>query len=179
MKFDLSDLYEGLAGAGNCLAFCLIISENVFVNETNCIRLGGYFYNNIPAPFIDFDKKSSISSKKKHEALKKLKLDNRNCYVKYVAENMTGLSDERKKLVQQSELLEREKLVCGLSIFPKILEKLKAKLCVEDEKDLWFGEIPENGIMHVTNCSEFYRVWSVLQFVFSIPTLSVHAETVE
>ncbi|CAD5111304.1 DgyrCDS622 [Dimorphilus gyrociliatus] len=178
LKFDLSDLYEALAGAGNCLAFCLIITENVFVNETNSIRLGGYFCNNLPTPYIEQDEKST-HSKKKAEALKKLKYENKNCYVRFVAENFKELSDDRKKLVKQNELLEREKLVCGLNIFPKILDKLKKKLCQENDKDLWFGDEPENGIMHITNCSEFYRVWSVLQFVFSIPTMSAHAETVE
>lgn len=41
---------------------------------------------------------------------------------------------------------------------------------LEKDISLWFGEEkPKNNIMHVNECVEFYRVWSVLQFLYCIP----------
>jgi hypothetical protein len=36
-------------------------------------------------------------------------------------------------------------------------------------KDTWSGTMPDNGLLSVDHTTEFYRLWSALQFVFCLP----------
>lgn len=70
-------------------------------------------------------------------------------------------------LVHESELLTRERLCCGLSIFEFMLSKIKACL---DSDSIWSSqEDPANGVMHVDENVEFHRLWSGMQFVYCLP----------
>lgn len=71
-------------------------------------------------------------------------------------------------IARDADLLTKERLCCGLSIFESILHRVRGYL--EKDKGLWMGhEKPKNNIMHIDECVEFYRIWSALQFVFCIP----------
>src|SRR5699024_2025412 len=72
-------------------------------------------------------------------------------------------------IARDADLLTKERLCCGLSIFETVLTRFREFL-EKDNRGLWFGEEkPKNNIMHVDECVEFYRVWSALQFVYCIP----------
>lgn len=68
-------------------------------------------------------------------------------------------------IAREGDLLTRERLCCGLSIFEVILNRIKSYL----DDPVWTGPAPANGIIHVDECSEFHRLWSALQFVYCIP----------
>lgn len=68
-------------------------------------------------------------------------------------------------IAREGDLLTRERLCCGLSIFEVILNRVKSYL----DDPVWCGPPPANGIIHVDECSEFHRLWSALQFVYCIP----------
>ena len=71
-------------------------------------------------------------------------------------------------IARDADLLTKERLCCGLSIFETILSKIRDFL--ERDRSLWMGdEKPRNNIMHIDECYEFYRIWSALQFVYCIP----------
>jgi cytoplasmic FMR1 interacting protein len=67
--------------------------------------------------------------------------------------------------VREGDLLTKERLCCGLSIFETVLSKIKAML----DDPMWYGEKPANGVMNIDECTEFHRMWSAIQFVFCIP----------
>lgn len=72
-------------------------------------------------------------------------------------------------IARDADLLTKERLCCGLSIFETVLNRIREFL-EKDNRALWCGEEkPKNNIMHVDECVEFYRVWSALQFVYCIP----------
>ncbi len=77
-------------------------------------------------------------------------------------------------IAREGDLLTRERLCCGLSIFEVILGRVKGYL----DDPVWAGPPPANGVMHIDECSEFHRLWSALQFVYCIP-LAVNEYTVE
>lgn len=77
-------------------------------------------------------------------------------------------------IAREGDLLTRERLCCGLSIFEVILGRVKTYL----DDPVWAGPPPANGVMHIDECSEFHRLWSALQFVYCIP-LAVNEYTVE
>lgn len=68
-------------------------------------------------------------------------------------------------IAREGDLLTRERLCCGLSIFEVILGRIKSYL----DDPVWAGPPPANGVMHIDECSEFHRLWSALQFVYCIP----------
>lgn len=68
-------------------------------------------------------------------------------------------------IAREGDLLTRERLCCGLSIFEVILSRIKGYL----DDPVWAGPPPANGVMHIDECSEFHRLWSALQFVYCIP----------
>lgn len=68
-------------------------------------------------------------------------------------------------IAREGDLLTRERLCCGLSIFEVILGRIKGYL----DDPVWAGPPPANGVMHIDECSEFHRLWSALQFVYCIP----------
>jgi len=59
-------------------------------------------------------------------------------------------------IAREGDLLTRERLCCGLSIFEVILNRVKSYL----DDPVWCGPPPANGIIHVDECSEFHRLFS-------------------
>ena len=74
-------------------------------------------------------------------------------------------NQQQARIAKDGDLLTRERLCCGLSIFEIVLKKIESFLT----DPLWHGEPPANGVMNVDKCSEFHRLWSALQFVYCIP----------
>lgn len=72
---------------------------------------------------------------------------------------------KQARIAREGDLLTRERLCCGLSIFEVILGRIKGYL----DDPVWMGPLPLNGVMHIDECSEFHRLWSALQFVYCIP----------
>ena len=78
-------------------------------------------------------------------------------------------------IAREGDLLTRERLCCGLSIFEVILNRIKSYL----EDPIWHGSPPTNGVMNVQECTEFHRLWSALQFIMCCPAVSSTNYTVE
>jgi len=56
----------------------------------------------------------------------------------------------------------------NVSLFKSVANRVSAMLDVVRAE--WSGTAPENGVMSVDSTSEFYRLWSALQFVCCLPT---------
>lgn len=72
---------------------------------------------------------------------------------------------QQAMIAREGDLLTRERLCCGLSIFEVVLNRLRSFL----DDPIWVGPPPTNGVMNVDECTEFHRLWSALQFVYCIP----------
>lgn len=77
-------------------------------------------------------------------------------------------------IAREGDLLTKERLCCGLSMFEVILTRVRGFL----DDPIWRGPLPSNGVMHVDECVEFHRLWSAMQFVYCIP-VGAHEFTVE
>ncbi|KAL9876324.1 cytoplasmic FMR1-interacting protein-like [Glossina fuscipes fuscipes] len=83
-----------------------------------------------------------------------------------IVPNVEKLGTAKQAMIaRKGDLLTRERLCCGLSIFEVILNRIKSYL----DDPVWTGPSPANGIIHVDECSEFRRLCSALQFVYCIP----------
>lgn len=77
-------------------------------------------------------------------------------------------------IAREGDLLTKERLCCGLSMFEVILTRIRSFL----HDGVWRGPPPTNGVMHVDECMEFHRLWSAMQFVYCIP-VGTHEFTAE
>uniref|UniRef100_A0A3P8R0P1 Cytoplasmic FMR1-interacting protein n=1 Tax=Astatotilapia calliptera TaxID=8154 RepID=A0A3P8R0P1_ASTCA len=98
---------------------------------------------------------------------------------KYTALHMVPLIErlgtpQQIAIAREGDLLTKERLCCGLSMFEVILTRVRGFL----EDPVWRGPLPSNGVMHVDECVEFHRLWSAMQFVYCIP-VGAHEFTVE
>ena len=74
-------------------------------------------------------------------------------------------SFQQAMIAREGDLLTRERLCCGLSIFEVVLSRLRSFL----DDPIWVGPPPANGVLNIDECTEFHRLWSALQFVYCIP----------
>ena len=65
----------------------------------------------------------------------------------------------------ESDVLTRERLCCGLSLFEVVLRRIQTFLTDE----AWKEPIPANGVMSIEECREFHRLWSAIQFIYCKP----------
>lgn len=84
------------------------------------------------------------------------------------------ISPQQIAIAREGDLLTKERLCCGLSMFEVILTRVRGYL----DDPIWRGPLPSNGVMHVDECVEFHRLWSAMQFVYCIP-VGAHEFTVE
>lgn len=84
---------------------------------------------------------------------------------KLVSHNRPFLPHQQIAIAREGDLLTKERLCCGLSMFEVILTRIRSYL----QDPIWRGPPPTNGVMHVDECVEFHRLWSAMQFVYCIP----------
>ena len=66
---------------------------------------------------------------------------------------------------KEGDVLTKERLCCGLSIFEVVLKRIKKFLVHE----IWQEIPPSNGVMNIDECREFHRLWSAIQFNYCQP----------
>lgn len=66
---------------------------------------------------------------------------------------------------EESDVLTRERLCCGLSLFEVVLRRIQSFLT----DPVWKEPTPSNGVMNIEECKEFHRLWSAIQFIYCKP----------
>uniref|UniRef100_A0A671RML0 Cytoplasmic FMR1-interacting protein 1 homolog n=1 Tax=Sinocyclocheilus anshuiensis TaxID=1608454 RepID=A0A671RML0_9TELE len=157
--------YGSLREVGNALLFCLL-SEQSLSQEEVCDLLHAAPFQNI-LPRVHVKEGERLDAK-----MKRLE-------AKYTALHLVPLIErlgtpQQIAIAREGDLLTKERLCCGLSIFEVILTRIRGYL----DDPIWRGPLPSNGVMHVDECVEFHRLWSAMQFVYCIP-VGAHEFTVE
>ncbi len=134
----------------------MLIEQALSVEETNDLMHAAIFQNILPRPFCKDGEKIEPKMKRLEAKFATLQL----------VPNIEKLGTAKQaSIAREGDLLTRERLCCGLSIFEVILTRIKSYL----DDPVWAGPPPVNGVMHIDECSEFHRLWSALQFVYCIP----------
>ncbi|CAL8393900.1 unnamed protein product [Boreogadus saida] len=157
--------FQNLREVGNALLFCLL-SEQSLSQEEVCDLLHAAPFQNI-LPRVHVKEGERLDAK-----MKRLE-------AKYTALHMVPLIErlgtpQQIAIAREGDLLTKERLCCGLSMFEVILTRVRTFL----EDTIWRGPLPSNGVMHIDECVEFHRLWSAMQFVYCIP-VGAHEFTVE
>ncbi|CAL8114581.1 unnamed protein product [Orchesella dallaii] len=149
------DLFQHFREVGNALLFCLLIEQSLSQEEVFDLLHAAPFQNIFPIPFVKEGEK--LEAKQKHLEAKYAAL--------HIIENIEKFGTEKQRKARDGDLLTKERLCCGLSIFEVILNRVREFL----SDPIWTGPPPSNRVMNVEECTEFHRLWSALQFVYCIP----------
>lgn len=151
-----TEMFQGFREVGNAILFCLLIEQSLSQEEVCDLLHAAPFQNILPRPYCKDGEKPETKLKRLEAKYAPLQ----------VVQNVERLgSGKQAAIAREGDLLTKERLCCGLSIFEVILNRIKSFL----DDPVWSGTPPMNGVMNIDECTEFHRLWSALQFVYCIP----------
>ncbi|CAN0347133.1 unnamed protein product [Lampetra fluviatilis] len=151
-----TDVFQSLREVGNAILFCLLIEQSLSQEEVCDLLHAAPFQNILPRVHVKEGEKLEAKMKRlesKYQPLHLVPLIERLGTPQQIA------------IAREGDLLTKERLCCGLSMFEVILSRVRAYL----DDPVWRGPPPTNGVMHVDDCCQLHRLWSAMQFVYCIP----------
>uniref|UniRef100_A0A3Q3WJ56 Uncharacterized protein n=1 Tax=Mola mola TaxID=94237 RepID=A0A3Q3WJ56_MOLML len=160
-----TDVFQSLREVGNAILFCLLIEQALSQEEVCDLLHAAPFQNILPRVYIKEGERLEVRMKRLE--------------AKYAPLHLVPLIErlgtpQQIAIAREGDLLTKERLCCGLSMFEVILTRIRSFL----HDGVWRGPPPTNGVMHVDECMEFHRLWSAMQFVYCIP-VGTHEFTAE
>uniref|UniRef100_A0A8C7PPJ7 Cytoplasmic FMR1 interacting protein 2 n=1 Tax=Oncorhynchus mykiss TaxID=8022 RepID=A0A8C7PPJ7_ONCMY len=160
-----TDVFQSLREVGNAILFCLLIEQALSQEEVCDLLHAAPFQNILPRVYIKEGERLEVRMKRLE--------------AKYAPLHLVPLIErlgtpQQIAIAREGDLLTKERLCCGLSMFEVILTRIRSFL----QDAVWRGPPPTNGVMHVDECMEFHRLWSAMQFVYCIP-VGTHEFTAE
>ncbi|XP_042312237.1 cytoplasmic FMR1-interacting protein 1 isoform X3 [Sceloporus undulatus] len=157
--------FQNLREVGNAILFCLLIEQSLSLEEVCDLLHAAPFQNILPRVHVKEGERLDAKMKRLES--------------KYAPLHLVPLIErlgtpQQIAIAREGDLLTKERLCCGLSMFEVILTRIRTFL----DDPIWRGPLPSNGVMHVDECVEFHRLWSAMQFVYCIP-VGTHEFTVE
>uniref|UniRef100_A0A3Q2I8P8 Cytoplasmic FMR1-interacting protein n=1 Tax=Equus caballus TaxID=9796 RepID=A0A3Q2I8P8_HORSE len=157
--------FQNLREVGNAVLFCLLIEQSLSLEEACDLLHAAPFQNILPRVHVKEGERLDAKMKRLES--------------KYAPLHLVPLIErlgtpQQIAIAREGDLLTKERLCCGLSMFEVILTRIRTFL----DDPIWRGPLPSNGVMHVDECVEFHRLWSAMQFVYCIP-VGTHEFTVE
>uniref|UniRef100_A0A7M4ES88 Cytoplasmic FMR1 interacting protein 1 n=1 Tax=Crocodylus porosus TaxID=8502 RepID=A0A7M4ES88_CROPO len=157
--------FQNLREVGNAVLFCLLIEQSLSLEEVCDLLHAAPFQNILPRIHVKEGERLDAKMKRLES--------------KYAPLHLVPLIErlgtpQQIAIAREGDLLTKERLCCGLSMFEVILTRIRSFL----DDPIWRGPLPSNGVMHVDECVEFHRLWSAMQFVYCIP-VGTHEFTVE
>ncbi|XP_059150444.1 cytoplasmic FMR1-interacting protein-like isoform X1 [Physella acuta] len=157
-----TEVFQSFREIGNAVLFCLLVEQALTQEEVYDLKHAAPFQNMIPKPYIP-PKEGKDREAEAKAVMKQLEKKYAALKVVHVIEKLGNKT--QAMIASDGDLLTRERLCCGLSIFEVVLKRIESFLI----NPLWHGEAPSNGVMNVDKCNEFHRLWSAIQFVYCIP----------
>ena len=160
-----TEVFQSFREIGNAIIFCLLMEQGLSQEEACDLKHAAPFQNIIPKPYIPL--KDGDNKKEREQELKSLM---KRLEAKYAALQVVPVISKlggakQADIAAEGDLLTRERLCCGLSMFEIVLTRIKSYL----DDALWNGAAPSNGVMNIDECTEFHRLWSAIQFVYCMP----------
>ncbi|OQR79720.1 cytoplasmic FMR1-interacting protein-like [Tropilaelaps mercedesae] len=150
------DMFQSFREVGNALLLCMLVEQLLSQEEVCDLQHAAPFQNILPTPHCK-------DGEKQETKLKRLEQKYASLQVVPTIEKLA--SPKQAAIAKEGDLLTKERLCCGLSIFEVILGRVRSFL----DDPIWTGGPPQNGVMNIDECDEFHRLWSALQFVYCIP----------
>ncbi|XP_065670394.1 cytoplasmic FMR1-interacting protein 1 homolog isoform X3 [Hydra vulgaris] len=156
-----TEVFQAFREVGNIIIFCLQVEEQMTQEEIADLLHAAPFQGIIPRPFV---KENNCLEKDTVEAKMK-RLEAQYATFQLVSLVSRYGTDEQRLNSEESDVITRERLCCGLSLFEVVLRRIKSFL----DDDVWKEPAPSNGVMSIEECKEFHRLWSAIQFIYCKP----------
>ncbi|KAM3956068.1 cytoplasmic FMR1-interacting protein Sra-1 [Aphomia sociella] len=153
-----TELFHSFRELGNIILFCMLIEQALSQEEVTDLLHAAPFQNILPRPYTAEGEKLETKQKRleaKYAALQ-------------IVQNVDKYGTAKQsQLAREGDLLTRERLCCGLSLFSVVLRRLRACLVAPQ----WPSPPApaHHAPLHTDDTSEFHRLWSALQFLYCIP----------
>ncbi|KAI5635910.1 cytoplasmic fragile-X interacting family domain-containing protein [Phthorimaea operculella] len=153
-----TELFHAFRELGNIILFTQLIEQALSQEEVTDLLHAAPFQNILPRPYAAEGEKPETKQKRleaKYAALQ-------------IVQNVDKYGTAKQsQLAREGDLLTRERLCCGLSLFAVVLRRLRACLVAPH----WPAPPapPHHAPAHTDDTTEFHRLWSALQFLYCIP----------
>ncbi|KAJ2941818.1 hypothetical protein O0L34_g10626 [Tuta absoluta] len=153
-----TELFHAFRELGNIILFTQLIEQALSQEEVTDLLHAAPFQNILPRPYAAEGEKPETKQKRleaKYAALQ-------------IVQNVDKYGTAKQsQLAREGDLLTRERLCCGLSLFAVVLRRLRACLVAPH----WPAPPapPHHAPAHSDDTTEFHRLWSALQFLYCIP----------
>ncbi|CDS40695.1 P53 inducible protein [Echinococcus multilocularis] len=163
---------------GNIIIFCLQMEKRLTTEDLGDLKHADAF---IRKPASSTGERPISDSKMRDSSNQ---IDGLNIYK---VASAVG-SSELAELADGNEVLTRERLCCGLVLFEQLLNRIREFLNEEEPqtgaangtarqmpRNVWYGSeasgttVDTDELIEIEGCTQFHRVWSAIQFVFSTP----------
>ncbi|XP_018652532.1 P53 inducible protein-related [Schistosoma mansoni] len=168
-----TNVFQNFREFGNILICCLQLEKNLSIEDSCDLRHAGPFIGQMPRQFFP-----PIPS---HEELQK-KQESMNIVL---VVSRIGTEDQLS-LAKENEILTKERLCSGLTLFEFVLNKIKNFLHEEDSDGNTWNRLSNiakrnsicngttthynnNDILGLESYTHFHRLWSAIQLVFCTP----------
>ncbi|KAK6173555.1 hypothetical protein SNE40_016982 [Patella caerulea] len=160
-----TEVFQSFREIGNAILFTVLLEQAMTQAEVCDLKHAAPFQNIIPKPHIPI--KEGDNRKDKETELKSFmkQLEKKYAALQVVSVIKKLGNQTQADIAAEGDLLTRERLCCGLSMFEIVLTRMKSFL----QDSLWHGEPPANGVINIDKSTEFHRLWSAVQFVFCMP----------
>ncbi|KAB0392601.1 hypothetical protein E2I00_016532, partial [Balaenoptera physalus] len=131
--------FQNLREVGNAILFCLLIEQSLSLEEVCDLLHAAPFQNILPRVHVKEGERLDAKMKRLES--------------KYAPLHLVPLIErlgtpQQIAIAREGDLLTKERLCCGLSMFEVILARIRAFL----DDPIWRGPLPSNGVMHVDDC---------------------------
>ncbi|XP_066016984.1 cytoplasmic FMR1-interacting protein 2 [Pocillopora verrucosa] len=151
-----TDVFQGFREIGNAILFCVQLEGFLSQEEIIDLLHAAPFQGIIPRPYLKDGEKLQAKMEKLEKQYNSLQ----------VLSTITKLGTKEQIVnAKEGDVLTKERLCCGLSIFEVVLKRIKKFLVHE----IWQEIPPSNGVMNIDECREFHRLWSAIQFNYCQP----------
>lgn len=152
-----TELFHAFRELGNIILFCMLIEQALSQEEVTDLLHAAPFQNILPRPYAAEGEKPETKQKRLEVKYSSLQI------VPNVDKFGTA---KQSQLSREGDLLTRERLCCGLSLFGVVLRRLRSALASPP----WPAPATQAQTQQDDN-NTFHRLWSALQFLYCTPVV--------
>ncbi|CAH8856207.1 unnamed protein product [Trichobilharzia szidati] len=188
-----TNVFQNFRELGNILICCLQLEKNLSIEDSCDLRHAGPFIGQMPRQFFpplpshdEGAKGKPINELRREREIQYKELQKKQESMNIVLVVSRIGTEDQLALAKENEILTKERLCSGLTLFEFVLNKIKSFLHEEDsDGNAWHrlthlkrdttcnnGSSQHNNtsdILGLESCAYFHRLWSVIQLVFCTP----------
>ncbi|KAH8872795.1 Cytoplasmic FMR1-interacting protein 2 [Schistosoma japonicum] len=187
-----TNVFQNFREFGNILICCLQLEKNLSIEDSCDLHHAGPFIGQMPRQFFPPlpTHEEGLKGKSINEVRREREIQYKELQKKQESMNIVLVvsrigTEDQLSLAKENEILTKERLCSGLTLFEFVLNKIKTFLHEEDtDGNTWHrlanikrSSICNGGTTHYNSSdilglesnAHFHRLWSVIQLVFCTP----------